>query len=112
MIVVAILLLVVGASRSDEGHTHAGPVGRFYQTWKMPDNPNVSCCHDQDCSPAASKFENGHWSARRNDNEAWIDIPAKKIEQNRDTPDGRSHLCGRRSLSEFTVFCFVRGGGA
>lgn len=115
IILVAVVCVLCGAGKSEERHHPPQDQAiheRFYSTWFMPDAPNVSCCHNQDCSPAASKFENGHWSARRTDDADWIDIPASKIEQNRDSPDGRSHLCGRGSLSAFTVFCFVRGGGA
>lgn len=101
-----------GAVFAQEGHTHEGVVGRFYSTWTMPDNRDVSCCHEQDCKPASSKFENGSWFARLSDDGGWIRIPAQKIERDRDSPDGRSHLCGRRSIGEFTVFCFAPGNGA
>ncbi len=90
---------------------------KFYSTWNMPDNRAVSCCHDEDCFPAQSKFEDGSWYARKTDDEDWVKIPANKIEQERDTPDGRSHLCGRKytymgASSGFTVFCFLPGGGS
>jgi hypothetical protein len=32
---------------------------KFYSTWMMPDAPYVSCCHNEDCSPAESKVETG-----------------------------------------------------
>jgi hypothetical protein len=38
----------------------------------------------------------------------WIDVPPEKIEQNRDSPDGRNHLC---ASTEKFVFCFVAGAG-
>jgi hypothetical protein len=98
------------ARAADNGHTHEGAVGEFYQTWKMPDRPTVSCCNDKDCGPAASRFIKGHWQAQEPEGE-WVDIPDEKVEQNRDSPDGRSHLCGRRLYQGFTVFCFARGGG-
>lgn len=115
MVVCIVALMFLWAAhfaRAQNGHTHEGAVGRFYQSWVMPDAPKVSCCHDQDCSPAASKFEDGKWYAMRGDE--WVVIPDSKIERERDSPDGRSHLCGRPSLSGngFSVFCFVRGGGA
>lgn len=82
---------------------------KFYSTWTMPDIPHVSCCHDQDCAPVASKFEGGVWFAMKDGQ--WIKIPDRKIERNRDTPDGRSHLCGRWFGSDFSVFCFISGAG-
>lgn len=45
--------------------------------------------------------------------EEWVKVPASKVEYDRDTPDGRSHLCGRRygfnGSNDFTVFCFIAG---
>ncbi len=110
--VMILLILLVGPARSEEahGHTHAGALGRFYQSWMMPDSPKTSCCSDQDCEPSASRIVNGEWQAER-DGE-WVSIPSYKVEQDRDSPDGRSHLCGRKSFSgSFSVFCFIRGAG-
>jgi hypothetical protein len=106
------LIAISGCAHAQErpGHTHEGAVGKFYQSWMMPDSPRTSCCHDQDCSPIASRLVNGEWEAEV-DGE-WIRIPSHKIEQDRDSPDGRSHLCGRKFWSGFAVFCFIRGGGA
>ncbi len=97
---------------------------RFYQTWMQPDRPDYSCCSKQDCQPAPSKYENGKWYARWEDwpKDVWVTIPENKIEQVRDNPDGRSHMCGRWRFGDgavkvdpdnnFLVFCFIRGGGA
>ncbi len=88
---------------------------RFYQNWKQPDNRAVSCCSDEDCFPALAKNVNGTWYARKDETEEWVRIPASKVEYDRDTPDGRSHLCGRRygfnNDNHFTVFCFIAGQG-
>jgi hypothetical protein len=114
-ILAAVLLAVCihsRAARSAEAHTHEGAAGRFYQTWMMPDAPRVSCCHNEDCAPAASRFVDGHWEARWKDEDEWVAIPAGKVEKERDTPDGRSHMCGRRGFGGFNVFCFVPGGGS
>lgn len=83
---------------------------RFYRNWMMPDAPLTSCCHGEDCAPAASRLVGGKWQAQ-DPGGAWVEIPPYKIEQNRDSPDGRSHLCGRKVWSGFAVFCFIRGGG-
>lgn len=105
------LLFSLGGYLEAEGHTHEGTTGQFYATWMMPDAPWVSCCSQEDCAPAASRLVDGHWEARWRDEDEWIVIPAAKVEQNRDTPDGRSHMCGRKSGGSVYVFCFVRGGG-
>jgi hypothetical protein len=100
--------MFIGGVRAQ--HSHEGTVGKFYETWMMPDAPKTSCCHGEDCAPAASRFVGGKWQAQ-DPSGVWVEIPAYKIEQNRDSPDGRSHLCGRKVWSGFAVFCFVRGGG-
>jgi hypothetical protein len=106
------MLIASRSARSEQGHTHDGAAGRFYQTWMQPDAPWVLCCHDEDCAPAQSRFVDGHWEARWNETDPWVVIPAAKVEQDRETPDGRSHMCGRRARTgEMYVFCFVRGGG-
>ena len=88
---------------------------KFY-SWMMPDNRQISCCHNEDCSPAESKYENGQWLARKvGDDGGFTPIPPRKIEHDRDSPDGRSHICGRRygfNGNEFSVFCFIPGSGS
>lgn len=93
---------------------------RFYSTWMMPDNRSVSCCDNQDCSPAESRIENGEWVARKvGRNDSWTVVPPEKVERDRESPDGRSHLCSRRITWPWTsklglgeaVFCFIPGTG-
>jgi hypothetical protein len=82
----------------------------------MPDNRRVPCCDNQDCSPAESKIENGNWVARKvGDDGNWTVIPPEKIEHDRVSPDGRSHLCSRRIARYWklglgdVVLCFIPG---
>jgi hypothetical protein len=110
-IVLACLALAATAALAAPGHEHHSAAGRFYQSWMMPDAPWMSCCNDEDCAPAASKFENGSWWARWSDKDPWLQVPANKVEQSKDSPDGRSHLCARPYMSGVAVLCFVRGGG-
>lgn len=102
---------LIGGALAAPGHEHHSAAGRFYSTWMIPDAPHVSCCNDEDCAPAASKFENGSWWARWSDEDPWLEVPANKVEQDRETPDGRSHLCARPYMGGVAVLCFVRGGG-
>jgi hypothetical protein len=94
------------------GHTHAGAVGKFYQDWMRPDNRNISCCHDKDCAPAQSKLVNGKWQARNSDSEDWVDIPVNRIETDRDSPDGQSHLCKSGTKGGINVYCFLPAGSS
>ena len=87
---------------------------RFYSTWFMPDNPARSCCNKADCYPTEIKIEGNNIFARRREDGKWLFIPSRKVERNRDSPDGRNHLCapppGAMYLPD-TVFCFALGSG-
>src|SRR6266540_3715831 len=88
---------------------------KFYSTWYMPDNPSRSCCNKADCYPTEIKMLGGTIYARRREDGKYILVPAQKIEQNRDNPDGRNHICAPPpSAVQYpndTVFCFALGGG-
>ena len=86
---------------------------RFYSTWRMPDNPAVSCCNNADCYPTDIKYVDGRLYAKRREDGKFIYVPPQKVEHNRDNPDGRNHLCAPPpspySPSD-TVYCFALGG--
>lgn len=88
---------------------------KFYNSWMQPDNRSVSCCHDKDCRSAEAHMKNGQWYARQDgDDGDFTPIPPQKVEQERDSPDGRSHLCGQRygfNGNQFSVFCFLPAAG-
>ena len=118
LLISGILILAAGPAIAQEGHHQPRDQAiheRFYSTWMMPQNRNVSCCDDQDCSPAEAKLENGNWIARKVGEGDWTYVPPWKIEYDRDSPDGRNHLCGRHfvrnGIDELTVFCFIPGSG-
>jgi len=87
---------------------------QFYSTWFMPDSPTEPCCNKMDCYPTIARFKDGQWWAERREDRKLIPVPWKKVEHNRDNPDGQSHLCapppGHRS-DGVEVFCFALGGG-
>ncbi len=110
LFVAAFVLLVFSVLPARAQHTHEGAVGKFYKNWMMPDNRNVSCCHDQDCSSTESKTENGKLYAKRDGH--WLEVPASKIERERDPPDAGAHLCARPSgIGTYTVFCYIAAAG-
>ena len=118
LLISGILILAVGPAIAQEGHHPPRDQAiheRFYSTWMMPQNRNVSCCNNHDCSPAEAKLENGDWIARKVGEDDWAYVPPAKIDYDRDSPDGRSHLCGRHffrnGIDELTVFCFIPGTG-
>ncbi len=106
-----VLFVLTTVGRSDEIHHHAGQspaVDRFYSTWHMPDVPASSCCNQLDCYPTEAHMSNGHWVAKQRETGGWMRVPDKKIEYNRDNPDGQSHVC---ATPEGIVLCFIAGGG-
>jgi len=110
-----VFMYTIDFARGADGHTHEGAIGHFYQSWMMPSNRAISCCHEQDCSPAEAYQKNGQWFARKqHDLGEFTPIDPQKVETDRDSPDGRSHLCGRRygfNNNNFSVFCFIAGAG-
>lgn len=106
----ALCLLSVPAAAQEHQHpgvTYSGDVARFYETWTRPDSPRQSCCNKVDCAPirGVRKTLDGRVEAQRDIDGAWLIIPPAKMEQGRDSPDGRSHMCSMG----FTVFCFIFG---
>lgn len=85
---------------------------KFYKTWMMPDNRSVSCCNDEDCAPAQSKRVGETWYSRHSDDEEWVEVPARKVETERDSPDGRSHLCKQKYVAGTYVYCFLPASGS
>lgn len=111
VIALAVLASIVPAPAQEHRHpteTIAGATGKFYETWKRPDMPDVSCCNLMDCYATPSRHHGGKVQALHRESGDWIDIPPNKIELNRDSPDGLSHLCA--TAWKF-VFCFKEGGG-
>jgi hypothetical protein len=87
---------------------------KFYSTWYMPDDPVKSCCNKADCYPTEIKYVGGSIYARRREDGKYILIPPRKVERNRDNPDGRNHLCAPPPSGHHpddAVFCFSLGGG-
>lgn len=118
--IVAALGLVIGnacALAQHAGHNHPPEHEalheQFYSTWQMPDAPGISCCNKGDCYPTQARRDAIGWLALRREDGKWLRVPDRKVEQNRDNPDGRNHLCAPspdRLLSS-EVFCFLPGGG-
>lgn len=116
----AIILLFITLSLArSQGHQHpphdVAIHEQFYSTWRMPDQPEKSCCNKTDCYPTEARWESGHWQAKRREDGKWLFIPWEKVEQNRDSPDGRNHLCAppptATAYKPDTVFCFILGSG-
>jgi hypothetical protein len=103
-------------------HEHLGSTpeaDQFYSTWMRPDQPGSSCCNKIDCYATEVRFVGGNIYAKRREDGEWLRIPPEKIEHNRDSPDGLSHMCApspqtiANSYGGYppgAVFCFKLGG--
>ena len=113
-----IILSAIGAQAQEHNGHPARDLAlheKFYSTWHMPDNPTKSCCNMADCYPTEIKVIDNKIYARRREDGKWLFVPAQKIERNRDSPDGRNHMCAPppsgASYPADTVFCFALGSG-
>jgi hypothetical protein len=112
-LLVLFLLLLYPQTHAEE-HKHgneviSGATGKFYESWRRPDNPNISCCSYLDCYSTRARMRNGKLQALHRESGEFIDIPPEKVEQNRDSPDGLNHICAGPGKN---VFCFLAGGGS
>jgi len=119
LVLSALLAFVPTLGIAEQPHRHHPAADmplheKFYSTWYMPDNPMRSCCNKADCYPTEITYRDGDVYARRREDGKWIRVPANKVENNRNNPDGRNHLCApppNPSYPDGTVFCFALGGG-
>ena len=119
-VVLAVSVALLVGARAEHKPEHMALHHQFYATWMMPDNRAVSCCHDEDCEPAEAYQKDGFWYARKisevYEHPEYTKIPPQKVETERDSPDGQSHICGRRyngfAGPGMSVFCFVPGNGS
>lgn len=108
--VILFILFSTGALAQEHYHPlEPAALPDFYDTWMRPDNPNMSCCNRRDCAPVTQVRRNsyGGWDMQRAKDGVWITIPPEKMELNRDSPDGRSHMCSSGDL----IFCGILGSG-
>ena len=115
-VLITLGLVFIAVPVHGQEHHHppqdAGIHTRFYNTWMMPDSPAVSCCHDRDCYPTEARKIGDRWEAKRREDGQWLVVPPAKIEQNRDNPDGRNHLCAPPPSHGATVYCFMLGNAS
>lgn len=112
IIIAAILIFFLYSQANAQHRMQDMPMHqRFYSTWMMPDNRAMSCCSNQDCRPAASKQVDGEWYAKPDGENDWMHVPSGKVEKDRDTPDGQSHVCYRRYDKSYVIYCFIAGVG-
>jgi hypothetical protein len=106
------LFSLATCAKAQTHHHPTGPVtgatAKFYETWKRPDQPEISCCDHKDCYATPARVTGGTVMALHRESGDWIVVPDTKVERDRETPDGLNHLCAN---PQKLVFCFVWGGG-
>jgi hypothetical protein len=102
------------------GHTHAGAVGHFYQTWLSPEDRKSTgerlkgCCNNVDCASIiatrrANRRDGILWEVQSGlEPGVWYLVPNWIWEDGqgdpRESPDGRGHVC----IMGGRVICAVR----
>lgn len=113
MVILSTALSMCGAPLPAQDHHH--PLHRdFYQHWRDPANPNISCCNARiegpdgvevgDCEPTRAEVRNGQWWAWVRQLGQWIVIPDGKILRERNPNSQDAHLCWTPIRG---VICFV-----
>ncbi len=114
---VTTVILCVAASTCAPGvpaQDHHHPLHKdFYQHWRDPANPSISCCNARvekdgvevgDCEPTRAEVRNGQWWAWVRQTREWIAIPESKVLRERNPNGQDAHLCWTPLRG---VICFV-----
>lgn len=113
MLVFGLALSTCTAPVRAQDHHH--PLHKdFYQHWRDPANPSLSCCNARiegpdgvevgDCEPTQAKVFKGHWLAWVRQTGEWIVIPDAKVIRERNPNGQDAHLCWTPLRG---VICFV-----
>jgi hypothetical protein len=108
---VFVCALSYGAGAQDHHH----PLHKdFYQHWRDPANPSLSCCNARvegpdgmevgDCEPTQAEVRNGQWFAWVRQKREWLAIPDSKVLRERNPNGQDAHLCWTPLRG---VICFV-----
>lgn len=92
LIIAGLVSVALSALAHDHPPEHAQLHDQFYNRLRQPDKPNAGCCADKHCYPTPARFENGVWWAFRKSKNAFVSIPAHKVNKE-PTVDGQAHLC-------------------
>jgi hypothetical protein len=83
-----------------------------YTGWRQP-KTGISCCSSVehaggDCAPVQARYKDGKWHAQSHWDGKWLEVPDDVILSDRDSFDGRPHMCETKNSR--TILCFVPGG--
>jgi hypothetical protein len=105
--VLAAFLILLGAARAapPPGADPDSPVGRWFQSLRVPGQPEASCCSIADCRVRpVRKLAADLWQVL--EGETWLDVPPAAIGDRTDNPLGATVSC----VYEGAVRCLFWGG--
>ncbi len=85
----------------------------FYQHWRDPVNPNVSCCNARietngvvtgDCEPTHAKIVNGNGMVWIRQIKDYVQVPDNRVMRERNPNSENAHVCWTKDRG---VICFV-----
>lgn len=107
-----ILLCFLTYKATAQDHHH--PLHRdFYQHWRDPSNPQISCCNARiekdgqeigDCEPSKAEVRNGAWYVWIRQTGEWLQVPDAKVLRERNPNGQDAHICWTPLRG---VICFV-----
>ena len=113
-LVILVFLILIGTAHSQgeirgfHNEHHHGRLHHWYQKLMRPNDPYLSCCSSNDCTPTQAKMVDGKWTALKAGR--WITIPNENINSEEST-DGHAHICWYPSTADTDeVLCFVKPG--
>ncbi len=121
--VILLFLSLSSANADPNSHSHEHQAAhskyhRHYLGIMRPDKPTQSCCNNQDCQPADTRYdaETKRWTANKYGR--WVDIPPEKIVPSDKVPDelgAEAHLCAPpyswNAYHKDEVFCLILPSG-
>ena len=107
-------LVVLLAAKKAWPQEHHHPLHeKFYQHWRDPANPSVSCCNARvekdgvevgDCEPTKANVVNGFWYVWIRQTREWLQVPDAKVLRERNPNGQDAHVCWTQLRG---IICFV-----
>jgi len=99
-----------GELRGFHNEHHHSKLHHWYQRLMRPDQPKMSCCSSNDCSPTKAEKRGDQWWAMKAGR--WIPIPESKMNAE-ESIDTTAHICWfPHTHADDSVLCFVKPGMA
>ena len=115
MVAAGAALILWATEGRGQGHQHHHPFHKdFYQMWRDPSNPQISCCNARieqpdgveigDCEPSKAEVRDGSWWVWIRQTREWLLVPDNKILRERNPNTFDAHVCWTQMRG---IICFV-----